>query len=107
MTTVPSGRDRREVDPAYHWPSYEPARKRGPLMTYQDHWWAVDENDNVFFFTGKSHPAAAQHEPPDCGAPPCASGWRAPCWCRGRGEVRHQRLRLTLDSGAAGGRRPE
>lgn len=30
-------------------------RKRGPLMTYQDHWWAVDENDNVFFFKGKSY----------------------------------------------------
>mgnify|MGYP000626754739 CR=1 FL=1 len=30
-------------------------RKRGPLMTYQDHWWAVDENDNVFFFNGKSY----------------------------------------------------
>ena len=30
-------------------------RKSGPLMTYQDHWWAVDENDNVFFFKGKSY----------------------------------------------------
>ena len=29
--------------------------KRGPLMTYQDHWWAVDENNNVFFFKGKSY----------------------------------------------------
>lgn len=30
-------------------------RKCGPLMTYQDHWWAVDENNNVFFFRGKSY----------------------------------------------------
>lgn len=24
--------------------------KHGPLMTYQDHWWALDEQDNVLFF---------------------------------------------------------
>lgn len=30
-------------------------RKQGPLMTYQNHWWAVDDEDNVFFFQGKSY----------------------------------------------------
>lgn len=30
-------------------------QKRGPLMTYQDHWWAVDDEDNVFFYKGKSY----------------------------------------------------
>jgi len=28
-------------------------QKRGPLMTYQDHWWAVDDEDNVFFYKGE------------------------------------------------------
>lgn len=31
------------------------AKKRGPLMVYQDHWWAVDEAGNAFFFEGKSY----------------------------------------------------
>lgn len=30
-------------------------QKRGPLMVYQDHWWAVDVDDNVFFYKGKSY----------------------------------------------------
>ena len=30
-------------------------KKRGPLMVYQDHWWAVDGEGNVFFFKGKSY----------------------------------------------------
>lgn len=29
--------------------------KSGPLMVYQDHWWAVDDEDNAFFFKGKSY----------------------------------------------------
>lgn len=29
--------------------------KRGPLMVYQDHWWAVDDQENVFFYKGKSY----------------------------------------------------
>lgn len=31
------------------------AEKRGPLMVYQDHWWAVDDDLNAFFFKGKSY----------------------------------------------------
>jgi hypothetical protein len=30
-------------------------QKQGPLMTYQDHWWAVDDEGNAFFFKGKSY----------------------------------------------------
>ena len=30
-------------------------KKCGPLKTYQDHWWAVDDEENVFFFKGKSY----------------------------------------------------
>lgn len=30
-------------------------RKRGPLMVYQDHWWAVDDEDNGLFFDGNSY----------------------------------------------------
>ena len=33
----------------------ENPRKRGPLMVYQDHWWALDDQDNVLFFKGKSY----------------------------------------------------
>lgn len=31
------------------------AEKQGPLMVYQDHWWAVDGDGNAFFFKGKSY----------------------------------------------------
>lgn len=30
-------------------------QKRGPLMTYQDHWWAVDDEGNAFFYEGKTY----------------------------------------------------
>ena len=30
-------------------------QKQGPLMVYHDHWWAVDDQDCVFFYTGKSY----------------------------------------------------
>lgn len=30
-------------------------QKPGPLMVYLDHWWAVDEEENVFFYKGKSY----------------------------------------------------
>jgi hypothetical protein len=30
-------------------------QKSGPLMVYQDHWWVVDDEDNVFFYKGKSY----------------------------------------------------
>ena len=30
-------------------------QKPGPLMTYQNYWWAVDDEDNVFFYEGKSY----------------------------------------------------
>lgn len=30
-------------------------KKGGPLMVYKDHWWAMDDEDNVFFFRGKSY----------------------------------------------------
>ena len=33
----------------------ENPRKQGPLMVYRDHWWALDENDNVLFFKGNSY----------------------------------------------------
>lgn len=29
--------------------------KLGPLMVYRDHWWAVDDQENVFFYRGKSY----------------------------------------------------
>lgn len=30
-------------------------QKHGPLMVYQDHYWAVDGKGNTFFFKGKSY----------------------------------------------------
>ncbi len=33
----------------------ENPRKSGPLMVYRDHWWALDAQDNVLFFHGKSY----------------------------------------------------
>lgn len=30
-------------------------QKQGPLMVYQDHWWAADDAGNAFFFKGKSY----------------------------------------------------
>lgn len=30
-------------------------QKRGPLMVYQDHYWAVDNQGNAFFFKGRSY----------------------------------------------------
>ena len=30
-------------------------QKLGPLMVYQDHWWASDDDGNGFFFKGKSY----------------------------------------------------
>lgn len=30
-------------------------KKPGPLMVYQDFWWATDDDDNVFFYKGKSY----------------------------------------------------
>ena len=30
-------------------------KKSGVIQVYQDHWWAVDEEENVFFFKGKSY----------------------------------------------------
>lgn len=29
--------------------------KQGPLMVYKNHYWAVDSENNVFFFKGKSY----------------------------------------------------
>ena len=31
------------------------SQKQGPLMVYKDHYWAVDSENNVFFFRGKSY----------------------------------------------------
>lgn len=31
------------------------AEKLGPLMVYRDHWWAIDDDGNVFFFNSKSY----------------------------------------------------
>jgi hypothetical protein len=30
-------------------------QKQGPLMVYRDHWWAADDEENGFFFKGKSY----------------------------------------------------
>ena len=30
-------------------------QKSGPLMVYKDHWWAMDVDENVFFYKGKSY----------------------------------------------------
>ena len=30
-------------------------QKCGVLQVYKDHWWAVDDEENVFFFKGKSY----------------------------------------------------
>lgn len=38
------------------------AQKRGPLMVYQDHWWAVDAQGNALFYTG----GRKRHNSPQC-----------------------------------------